>query len=135
MTLFRLVYCSRATGPQSLAGLKELLFNAERRNALAGVTGILCYGNGTFCQCLEGPPAAVSDTIARIFRDPRHAGLVLLDGRAVPSRLFPDWGMKLVRYDDLPANLLRCIVADGSDAHGEGVFDPDRVLEMLQAAA
>lgn len=101
MNLFRLLYHSRASGTLSDADVAAIATAAEERNQREGLTGMLCYGDGMFLQCLEGPPEAVSRTLGRIFRDPRHTDLVLIDAREANGRTFPDWGMSFTRLNDL----------------------------------
>ncbi len=96
MDVFRLVYCSRATAPFDRDALAALLSVARARNQRDGLTGILCYAAPNFLQCLEGPRAAVSRTLGRIYRDPRHEHLNVVDARFVPARGFPDWSMEVL---------------------------------------
>jgi hypothetical protein len=59
-----------------------LLGTARRRNAAAGVTGMLLYRDGNVAQTLEAPDEAVEATFRRIEQDPRHRGVILLLLRA-----------------------------------------------------
>jgi len=134
MGLFRLLYVSRATTPQNYATLTDLLRVACERNEQSGLTGLLGYADGQFFQCLEGPRAAVNQTLGRIVRDSRHTDVVLLDGRVVFSRLFPDWGMKLIDPETLSPECLRGYLAE----LGEGASiwtDADKLLNHLLRAA
>lgn len=106
MNVFRLVYCSRATGPFDLEALAGLLKVAKSRNDRDGLTGMLCYSAPYFFQCLEGPRGAVSRTLGRIYKDPRHTDVTLVDARFVPARAFPNWAMELVGPERLPAGLV-----------------------------
>lgn len=96
----RIVYCSRANYDVSAEELVTLLRTARRRNAAAGVTGMLLYSCQSFVQVLDGDAAALDVTFDRIVRDAMHSGIrVLLDGE-VAAPLFPDWTMGFEHVDD-----------------------------------
>jgi hypothetical protein len=80
----RLVYASRAAPGIGIAEVYGIVRDAHARNRAAGLTGALVFLDGWFAQVLEGPPAALESCLARIRRDPRHAGLELrLQGPAL----------------------------------------------------
>lgn len=93
--MFHLVYVSKASAPLSSPALRRLLMGSRLRNAPLGVTGLLVYSDGSFLQVLEGPQPAVEDVFGSIARDPRHAGIRVLDRRTVPGSLrnYGDWSM------------------------------------------
>ncbi len=93
MSLFRLIYASRAADSLTPADHEQILESSQRNNGKAGVTGILAFGAREFLQCLEGSREAVNATYHRILTDPRHRDLVLIDCRDVEQRWFGDWGM------------------------------------------
>ena len=93
MSLFRLIYASRAAESLTPADHDQILESSQRNNGKAGVTGILAFGAREFLQCLEGSREAVNATYHRILSDPRHRDLVLIDCRDVDQRWFGDWGM------------------------------------------
>ena len=53
--LIRLVYVSKAVGPQTPESTHAILRRAQAWNAANAVTGVLCEGQGVFLQVLEGP--------------------------------------------------------------------------------
>ncbi|MBI1239040.1 MAG: photopigment and puc expression activator [Alphaproteobacteria bacterium] len=89
----QIVYLSSATLPFSDADLVALLEDSRRRNTACGVTGLLLYDSVDILQVLEGPPDAVAATLARIGRDPRHRGLLIVHDRQTETRDFADWAM------------------------------------------
>lgn len=92
--LVRLVYFSRALiDTCDRAEVRGLVAASARRNGPAGLTGALSVSDDAFIQVLEGPRHAVSTTLARIVRDPRHDDLVIADHRETGVRLFPWWAM------------------------------------------
>ena len=96
----RMIYCSQATvdfSPEELIALLEL---SRVNNQASGLTGMLLYSSQSFLQMLEGDPAALEETYARIVADDRHVNLRLLMNSDVPARLFPDWTMGFEHIDD-----------------------------------
>ena len=91
--LFQLVYMSSATEAFTKDQLRELLKGSHRRNARAGITGLLLYKDGNFMQVLEGEEAAVKQLFARIKRDARHHDIITLLQHSIPERQFPDASM------------------------------------------
>ena len=96
--MFRVVYMSSASSSFSTEDLTQLLETARRANEAADITGMLVYCKGEFLQALEGPPAAVRDTFARIEGDHRHRDIVQLQ-RGDASRLFSNWAMGFSNLD------------------------------------
>jgi hypothetical protein len=96
----RIIYCSQATydvAPEELVSLLEI---SRRNNESAGLSGMLLYSSQSFLQVLEGDPAALEATYARIKVDDRHTNLRLLLDAEVPAPLFPDWTMGFEHVDD-----------------------------------
>jgi len=96
----RIIYCSRATEDMSPDELVELLKLSRRNNAAAGLSGMLLYSSMSFLQVLDGDPAALEATYARIDADPRHCELRLLSDTEVAAPLFPAWTMGFDHVDD-----------------------------------
>ena len=95
MDITRLVYRSQATRPLSPAALQGLLEAARRRNAAAGLTGLLVVDRDRFVQWLEGPAAGLEPVWHSILRDPRHRRIEWLPLSSHEARLFPEWGLQL----------------------------------------
>ena len=91
-------YASNATPEFNRDELALLLASSRLRNAADDITGLLLYRGGNFIQALEGPEAAVRATVARIERDPRHAGIIPLFEGPIEQRVFGEWQMA---FDDL----------------------------------
>lgn len=90
--VFSLTYASAATRELSKADLNQLLAQCRKNNAELGITGMLLYKDGNFMQVLEGEEGAVRSLYAKISRDPRHKGYILLQS-TLQERQFPDWSM------------------------------------------
>jgi Sensors of blue-light using FAD len=99
--LFRMAYVSGAAVPFNRVMLIDLLEQASKRNASAGVTGLLLYKDSQFMQILEGPESAVKATFKRVSRDRRHHGIIVLLKEPASERFFPDSSMAF-RDLDLP---------------------------------
>ncbi len=102
--MLSLVYVSAASQPFSQAELDAVLEKSRHNNLRDGITGMLLYRDGDFLQVLEGPEPAVRATYARINRDRRHGGFILLDENHVEQRAFSDWalGFRRVSTADQP---------------------------------
>ena len=103
--LVRLLYCSRAvdTGTEAI---ESLLTQSRQHNALIGITGILCYGDGIFLQCIEGGRMQVSDLYGSIQKDPRHKDVALLHYEEISERRFSGWSMGQVNVSKLNQSIL-----------------------------
>lgn len=93
----RLVYVSRfyRNDDSFKLDLMDILTASVNHNTLHGITGMLCYGNGCFIQCLEGGKSAVSDLyFKKILKDKRHTSCQLIYFEESAVQLFDQWAMK-----------------------------------------
>ena len=97
--LMQLVYISRISwwgllNPKTLANIKRV---ATINNAQHGITGILCYGNGYFLQCIEGQQAEVLALKDKLrLTDKRHKQVHIHQFIPIDSRHFQGWSMRLL---------------------------------------
>ena len=91
--MYFVVYVSSAVEPFSKQELVDLLAKSRENNAKLDLTGMLLYKDGNFMQVLEGQEDVVRGLVARIERDPRHRGLLMLLQGPIAERQFPDWSM------------------------------------------
>jgi hypothetical protein len=103
--LVRLLYCSRAVDT-SPAAIESILTTSRQHNALSGVTGILCYGDGIFLQCIEGGRMQVSELYGTIQHDARHKDVALLHFEEIFERRFSGWSMGQVNLSKLNHSIL-----------------------------
>lgn len=90
----QIVYVSHSVEPaMSHENLQNILLTCQRRNQLLGVTGLLIYRDGCFCQLLEGPHQSIQTVMQSIIRDQRHAGIIVVLDRIVDTRDFPTWNI------------------------------------------
>jgi hypothetical protein len=91
--LIRLLYISRATGAITTTVTSSILESARVHNRVAGITGILCQGQGLFIQILEGERASVNRLYGILIKDKRHQDVELVSIEEIQTRKFPDWSM------------------------------------------
>lgn len=97
----QLVYLSSAARTLKADELTALLETARAHNGPDGITGLLIYHDGNFFQTLEGPRDAVETCFARIEKDPRHTGVMVLHRGSAPRRTFLDWWMGFCKPEKL----------------------------------
>lgn len=103
--LVRMLYASRAVGPQTGTVTASILAQAQVHNRAAGITGVLCQGQGLYLQVLEGERSVVNALYARLLQDRRHHDVQMLLLEEVAKRRFPDWSMAHVSLPDDDAML------------------------------
>jgi hypothetical protein len=103
--LVRLLYCSRAVDASAEA-VEAILREARDHNPACGITGILCYGDGVFLQCMEGGRMEVSELFATIQKDKRHKDVALLHFEEILERRFGGWSMGQVNISKVNHSIL-----------------------------
>ena len=96
----RVLYVSRAVGPQTTTVTASILSTARTHNRAQGITGVLCQGQGLYLQVLEGERRAVNALYAHIVADRRHRDVDLLHLEEITRRRYPDWSMAHVNLSD-----------------------------------
>ena len=100
--LFNLVYCSQMSPGVKSTDVDTIIATSRRRNSIAGITGILVFGDGVFFQWIEGPKAEVTALVKLIETDPRHELMVTLStDEEIRERVFPTWDMELVDAENI----------------------------------
>jgi hypothetical protein len=94
--LTRLVYISRAVGPQTTTVTTQILETARAFNKSHNLTGVLCQGKGLYVQVLEGERSVVNSLYRRIAADSRHVDAEIVLFGEIKNRQFKDWSMALV---------------------------------------
>ncbi|MEO5658916.1 MAG: BLUF domain-containing protein [Polaromonas sp.] len=104
--LIQMVYVSRSTfaGPEYFRGNIEpnagkILLKSRVNNRNNGLTGVLCFGDGCFFQCLEGEEDAIHHLLLKLKEDPRHSDLTVLRQNPIRTRSFGNWEMKFVAVE------------------------------------
>jgi hypothetical protein len=96
----RVLYVSRAVGPQTSTVTASILATARKHNRASGITGVLCQGQGLYLQVLEGDRGAINALYAHIVADRRHRDVELLHLEEITRRRYPDWSMAHVSLSD-----------------------------------
>ncbi|MDV2860127.1 BLUF domain-containing protein [Psychrobacter sp. CAM01] len=99
--LYQLVYISRitSTGLSSPSTLNDISEVAIERNQTDKITGILCYGNGYFLQCVEGSEQDLTNLKNRLLVDDRHKDMNVLDFSAIDKRRFSSWSLRSITLE------------------------------------
>lgn len=109
MRLHRLLYLSSAIDGLTYPDLRDIMAKSEVNNTRDGITGILCFGNGLFLQALEGDRQKVSQTYARILKDPRHHSAEIIEFKEIDERAFTNWSMRLVQLGEMDSDTIRLL--------------------------
>jgi hypothetical protein len=96
----RVLYVSRAVGPQTSTVTASILATARKHNRTSGITGVLCQGQGLYLQVLEGDRGAINALYAHIVADRRHQDVEMLHLEEITRRRYPDWSMAHVSLSD-----------------------------------
>lgn len=101
MDLCQLVYISRitSTGLSSPSTLNDISEVSIKQNKANNITGILCYGNGYFLQCIEGSEQALTNLKNRLLLDDRHKDLQILDFSEISERRFTNWSLRSITLE------------------------------------
>lgn len=99
--LCQLVYISQitSTGLSSPSTLNDISEIAVEHNRADNITGILCYGNGYFLQCVEGSEQALTNLKNRLVIDDRHKELQILDFSEITERRFSNWSLRSITLE------------------------------------
>ncbi|GEM_PF-672983 len=97
--LRQVVYISRASGRIAARDLVRIQSDSLPRNLRLRVSGFLIYSGGYFLQMLEGPNAAILETLERIAADDRHTDITRVYDRPGDRRLARGWSMAVFNLD------------------------------------
>lgn len=99
--LCQFVYLSHitSTGLANASTLNDIAEVAIKHNKADNITGILCYGNGYFLQCVEGSEQALTNLKNRLLVDDRHKNLKILDFSAIAKRRFAGWSLRSITLE------------------------------------
>jgi hypothetical protein len=127
----RLLYVSRAVGPQTTTMTTSILSHAQANNQAQGITGVLCQGQGFFFQVIEGERSQVNTLYRRICADARHQDVDLLHYEEINERRFGQWSMALIHLSvDDPMVRLQHPDFDPYSATGAQVMK--QVIDLLE---
>lgn len=99
--LTQLIYSSRTTHTLTNHALNEIIASSQRNNAEFGLTGALCYANGSFLQCVEGERMAIQVLFQYLHTDARHQKIEISSVDKIDQRRFPTWAMIFFSYQNI----------------------------------
>ncbi|SIO27578.1 Sensors of blue-light using FAD [Rhodovulum sp. ES.010] len=132
MELHFVLYRSAARKPLDEKTVVDILAQSVRNNPKEGLTGFLHVDRGCFLQYLEGPSGPLTRMVARIQRDRRHKGFMILARGTIDERFFPDWEMGQISDENLPSD---GILADRSWLQPRPDIDPLPLIRAFAAHA
>ena len=94
--LYQYVYVSKIT-PQDLfnrSTLEDIREESRLFNPKHNITGVLCYSNFQFFQCVEGTKKDLLTLKGLLEKDPRHHDMKTLDFSPIKARRFRFWVMQ-----------------------------------------
>ena len=99
--LYQLVYVSyiTSTGLLNAGTLNDIAEVSIANNEADNITGILCYGNGCFLQCVEGTEQALTNQKNRLLLDDRHKNLKILEFVKIAKRVFTGWSLRAITLE------------------------------------
>lgn len=106
MYLVSLVYASTTSDQFQSSDVESILASARSHNSARAISGLLCFSNKYFLQCLEGSRAEVNETYLKILNDSRHKNIELLGFREISKRQFAGWSMGYVPKSSLGQELI-----------------------------
>lgn len=105
MFLVRLIYASKISSGFGPKDIENILESAQNHNVKENVTGMLCFSNEYFLQCLEGSRTAVNNTYQKILNDKRHHNIIMLNYTEIQEREFEKWSMGYVPQSKVTKSL------------------------------
>ncbi|MAN61493.1 MAG: hypothetical protein CMI60_06035 [Parvibaculum sp.] len=99
MSIFQLLYTSKAQQGLAKSDLDAILRTAQHNNAKTDVTGFLIFDGAHFIQLLEGQRSHVETVYRLIESDRRHYSVEPLLQDVKPARSLSNWAMAYTRLD------------------------------------
>jgi len=93
ITMFQLLYFSKAIKEYSDEDLKALLYQSIENNSRKNITGMLIYHEQNFIQILEGERKELKALMSKILLDSRHYDVKIIRESEIERRQFQDWMM------------------------------------------
>nr|WP_318381454.1 diguanylate phosphodiesterase [uncultured Enterobacter sp.] len=129
--LTTIIYRSHICETVSIKTLEEMVLEANLKNGIADVSGILLFNGTHFFQLLEGPETQVREIYQAICADPRHYNLVELLCDYAPQRRFGKRGMELFDLrEHEKADVLQTVLDKGTSRF-QLIYD-DRALQFFR---
>jgi Sensors of blue-light using FAD len=133
--LIRLVYVSRSkSAAEEVSATIEpsagkILMQSRVNNRHSGLTGVLCFGDGCFFQCLEGEETAIDHVLSKLKEDVRHYNLTVLSRKPIETCSFEEWDMKFVAVE---SPMMKWLDSLGYEGFNPYLFNGQMVEKVLQ---
>jgi hypothetical protein len=102
----QIIYCSKLLPEYDLKEVYKILKTARSRNPELGLSGYLIYADGYFLQILEGVKAPLNSLMSKIYADPRHTDIKIIQEDDIKFLDFEKWAMGFANLvDDLGDDL------------------------------
>ena len=105
MHLIRMIYASTRVQDHDL-DLNELSQVAHSNNKPNNLSGMLAFDRKYFIQAIEGERKLVCKLLGKLYADPRHTELVLLEFDPIEQRNFGQWSMQFVPLDSSTKDII-----------------------------
>ncbi len=99
-TLYQVLYVSHLGLGVPISAVANIAGHARAANAQRGITGLLVFDGGRFCQQLEGWQKDVLALTERIRQDPRHTGVNILHHGPLAERRFASFSLAFSAVED-----------------------------------
>jgi len=127
----RVIYISESRIGDCDDEVAKIIEQSERRNAEAGITGLLWFDGANLVQALEGEALDVAMTMERIYLDPRHSSVEVVSARDVTTRMFGGWSMRHAGTEPATAEGTAYLIGYVSSVAPAAA---SRVLDVIAAA-
>lgn len=117
MHLMRLVYASKISPQFNSDSIQSIIDACAENNPQINVTGVLCFSNDYFIQCIEGSRICVNQLYHKILLDERHYDPSILQYVEIDKRSFNEWSMGYIPASVISGDLI-------SQFSGERKFQP-----------
>jgi hypothetical protein len=108
--MYHLIYKSKPVEAANQELLLSIFGASQKKNKELNITGLLLATDKHFIQILEGEKGAVNRLYHDIAKDGRHGDLELVSFQPIEKRSFPEWTMKIIRFDDLHKGIRESII-------------------------
>jgi hypothetical protein len=115
MKFRRIIYKSQAILTFNKRKLLDLLHESRSYNSIDNITGLLMHKEGFFLQVFEGEPSVIENLLNRILNDTRHTKIEVVQDCPANNRLFSNWTMACLDFDEPELSLLPGMLTDLSD--------------------
>lgn len=106
MFLVRMLYASKSAANFKAKDIENILMTARTYNTKNRITGMLCFNQTYFLQCLEGPRAEINQLYHAIINDNRHQDIVILYYQEIINREFSEWSMGYIPHSKLTHDII-----------------------------